>query len=438
MGYHSIAYYNNKMKKGNTDKTGYAWWYDASKENPDNPSHFPGFIPFPVVRTFFGWDAEESTRLVAIFEIPLLDEDGLPVIGEDGNPVINTYEEPVTDYNALGRSDWIVGGIPESEEADASKILSVVGKDYGVHQAKEIFIENLLKLAGDNVDNIGVESLGELKNGKRLFGSVSLAEHLLNKESGLEFRPILTIVTSFDQTLATKYVRTFGVPICDNTLNWELTKAGEKDGQFVIRHTRNSAARLGDAKAVLGLLTESADEFNTFVDGLVQAPVTEKQFIAWLDVMVPVPEVKETIVTAKSIQGEDVQMKKVSTNAQTIALKKRDKLVEMWDTDPRVSQWKGNRLGILQLWNTYNQHEASFKGTKAAGGDKNAARAENNLNKSIEGKFTDEDMRALKAITEITADDELVSVGVSGVELKDSTPPEKVPAKRAPRKATGN
>ena len=209
----------------------------------------------------------------------------------------------------------------------------------------------------------------------------------MNKESGLEFRPIRTICTSFDRTLATKYIRTFGVPVCDNTLNYELTRAGDKDGQFVLRHSKNSATRLGDARKVLGLLTEGAAEFDAWATGLAQAPVPEDKFLKWLDVMVPIPEIKRTMVTVKSIQGEDVQVEKVSSNAQTIALKKRDKLVEMWDKDPRVSPWKNTRLGILQLWNTYNQHEVSFKGTKAAGGDKVAARAELNMNKMIEGDF---------------------------------------------------
>ena len=427
MSCHSTNYLNRKMKKGNAAKTGYAWWYDKNAEDPNNPSHYDGFIPLPVVREFFVWNAEESIQMVATFrmaEPPAMDEQGNPLVpatpafDENGDPVLDgagrqywDYTVPVQGHKALGRSNWIAGGIPEGEEAGASKILSVVDEDYGVHQAKEIFITNVADLVG-GADNIGVESIGELKWGRRLFASVSIPENLLNKESGLEFRPILTICTSFDRTLATKYVRTFGVPVCDNTLNYELTRAGEKDGHFVIRHTKNSASRLGDAKKVLGLLNESADEFDAWATGLAQAPVPEDKFLKWLDVMVPIPEIKRTMVTVKSIQGEDVQVEKVSSNAQTIALKKRDKLVEMWDKDPRVAPWKGTRLGILQLWNTYLQHEASFKGTKAAGGDKVAARAELNMNKMIECDFAKEDTNALRVISNIMADDEPVMVAV--------------------------
>lgn len=416
MSYHSGQYLNRKMKKGNTDKTGTAWWYDPRMEDPNNPSHYSGFIPVDVVREFFGWTAEESTVMNATFHIaepPASGVDATPIVDEQGDPVLNNNGQQMWEYvvrveghKALGRGNWVTGGIPDGEEDGATKILSVVTEDYGVHQAKQIFLDNVIDLVG-GADNLGIESIGELKWGKRLFSSISIPENLINDESGLEFRPILTICTSFDRTLATQYVRTYGIPVCDNTLDWELTKAGrDNNGNFKIRHSKNSATKLSDAKRVLGLLTEQADEFNKWVDDLVKAEVPEKHFIQWLDKMVPIPEVKTSVVTVKSIQGEDTQVEKVTTNGQTIALKKRDKLVEMWDRDARVAPWKNTRLGILQLWNTFLQHEASFKGVKAFNGDANAARAENNMNKMIEGKFTDEDMVALKAISNIQAQDD--------------------------------
>jgi len=441
MGYHSTNYYNVKMFKGNTDKTGYAWWYDQSRENPNMPSHYAGFIPLTVMKTVLGWDALESVKLVATFQIPQLNDEGMPVLDENGEPIINTYEVPVTDHKALGRSDWVQNGIPDGEEDGASQILSVVSNEYGVHSVKEVFFENVEQLVGGE-SNIGIESFGELKWGRRLFASFSIPENVENPESGLQFRPILTVVTSYDRTLATKYVRTFGVPICDNTLNWELTKAGEKDGSFTLKHSKNSAGRLADARKVLGLLDEQTEDMNAYATELVQTPVSEESFQKWLNVMVPIPEVKKSLVTVKSIQGEDVQVEKVSAHAQTIALKKRDKLIEMWDTDPRVTgpvdnnrPWKGTKLGILQLWNTFNQHEASFKGAKAMGGDKNAARAQMNMDKTISGAFAAEDTKALRVLDSILSEaDQPVA------ELVPAGAPTSNPAKRTPRsrKTTGN
>jgi len=439
MGYHSTGYYNTKMYKGNTDQTGHAWWYDESRENPDRPSHYPSFIPMPVMREVLGWNAEESTKLVAYFDIPVLDEvTSLPVRDADGVIVTRTYEVPVTDHKALGRSDWITGGIPDNEEEGANKILSVVSNEYGVHQIKEVFFDNVEELleGGDGDEQIGIESFGELKWGRRLFASFSVPESKKNPESGLEFRPTLTVVTSYDRTLATKYVRTYGVPICDNTLNWELAKAGDKDGSFTLKHSKNSAGRLADAKKVLGLLSEQADVMNSFLKGLMEIDVPEDIFHKWLNVMVPMPEVKKSIVTVQSIQGEAVQMEKISAHAQTIATKKREKLMDMWETDERVigkdSRMRNSGAAILQLWNTFNQREASFKGAKAMGGDKDAARAQMNMDKTIAGVWATEDSKALKVLNAIVEENkkELIAVPAGA---PTSDPEKKVPARRAPR-----
>ncbi|AEL97970.1 hypothetical protein CL65_gp062 [Mycobacterium phage Patience] len=414
MGYHTRGYYNTKCFKGNTDKTGFAWWYDQSLEDPNNPSHFPGPIPVELMRRIFGWTAHESVELVAKFMI-------------DGKE----YEVPVPadQYKALGRGDWIVDGIPETEEVGASKILSVVSGDYGMQQLKEIFITNVADLL-NGADNIVLESFGELKWGRRAFASVSIPENLLNNDSGLEFRPIMTIVTSFDRSMATKYVRTYGIPVCDNTVNYELARAGEKDGHFVLRHSKNSAARLPEAKKLLGLLSEQAEEMDAWLTELTRTEVSEQQFQKWLDVMVPVPEIKKTVVTVKSIQGEDTQIEKVSTNAQTIALRKRDKLIEMWDRDPRVKDVPPSRAKIFQLWNTFMQYETGVKATKDLMGGKDAseldrknakirARIEKNMEATINSEnsssFLKEDIRALDAIAKIQADElETVSIPLGG------------------------
>lgn len=430
MSYHSQAYLNRYQKKGNTKKTGYAWWFDQKLEDPLHPSHYEDFIPLDVVRAeLFGWRAEESAEMMARFRIATppgveLGEDGSPVIvnGEqvplvkaemvllDGNPVVDEagnpyfdYWVPVESHKAIGRGDWIINGVPEGEERGASRILSVNDIGYGTHQLEDVFINNVAPLVGGE-SNIGLESAGILKWGRRAYASLSIPENLINKESGMEFRPILTVVTSFDRTLATKYVRTFGVPVCDNTLNYELMRAGEKDGQFRLIHSKNSAVRLKDARQALGLLTEQAEDMNIFLGEMAKAEVPEDKFVAWLNVMVPIPEIKKTIVTVKSIQGEDVETAKISTNAQTIALKKRDKLIDMWDNDPRVSPWKNTRLGVLQLWNTFQQHESTFKGAKKFEGNQSAARLELNINREIDGQFHREDDKAMKALTHVMAD----------------------------------
>lgn len=413
MSYHTSAYLNaGNILVGNVRNTGNAWWYNQSLENADRPTHFQDFIPLTTVRDrLFGWSAWESNRLVAYFEQPERDDVGNVVLDSNGHPVMKTYEVPVRSFKAIGREDWIVNGVPADEEEGADAILHVQGKDYGVHQLQEVFINSTAQILG-GADNMamGVCSAGLLKWGRRAWITITIPQNLTNDDSGLQFRPNLTVSTSFDSSLATSWTRTFGIPVCDNTLDYQLVKAGDK-GKYVLKHTKNSVARIKDAAEALGLLNEQADEMDRALSELIKVEVPEKVFLQWLDKMVPVPDLRETVKEVKSIQGETVQVKKVNTNGQTMALNRRDKLVEMWDRDPRVAPWKNTKLGILQLWNTFNQHERTFKASKQFDGNRLAAKVEAQQLKTLGGEYFKEDDRAIKVVDDLLAD--LVSVGVT-------------------------
>lgn len=413
MSYHTSQYLNSgNIMVGNTANTGNAWWYNQALENPNRPTHFKDFIPLTTVRDrLFGWSAWESNRLVAYFERPVLDDNGNSFVDDNGHVVTKVYEVPVRSFKAIGREDWIVNGVPEDEEDGADAILHVQGKDYGVHQLQEVFITHTAQILG-GADNMamGVASAGLLKWGRRAWITISVPENLTNDDSGLQFRPNLTVSTSFDSSLATSWTRTFGIPVCDNTLDYQLIKAGEK-GKFVLKHTKNSAMRIKNAAEALGLLNQQADEMDHALSELINVEVPEQLFLKWLDVMVPVPEIKETVKEVKSIQGEMVEVKKVSTNGHTMAMNRRDKLVEMWDRDPRVAPWKNTKLGILQLWNTFNQHERTFKASQKFDGNRLAAKVESQQLKTLGGEYLREDAKAITAIDTLL--DELVSVGVT-------------------------
>lgn len=409
MSYHTMQYLNSgNIMIGNVEKTGHSWWYNQALERADRPTHYAGFLPLPVVKDrLFGWTAWESNRLIAYFDQPERDDAGNIVLDSQGNPVMKTYEVPVKSFKALGREDWVVNGVPADEEDGADAILHVQGKDYGVHQLQETFLNTTAQIV-QGADNMGIVSAGLLKWGRRAWITISVPENLTNDASGMQFRPNLTVSTSFDSSLATSWTRTIGVPVCDNTLDYQLAKAGES-GKFTLRHTKNSAVRIKDAIEALGLLHQQADEMDRALAELVNTEVPEAVFLKWLDKMVPVPEIKEKKVMV-SIQGEEREITKVSTNGQTMALNRREKLVEMWDFDPRVAPWKNTKLGVLQLWNTYNQHERTFKASKQFDGNRLAAKVESQQLKTLNGEYLKEDMIALNAVDALLAD--LISVPV--------------------------
>lgn len=412
MSYHTSQYLNaGNILVGNVANTGNAWWYNPALENADRPTHFQDFIPLTTVKDrLFGWSAWESNRLVAYFDRPELDDQGNTILDSNGHPVMKTYEVPVRSFKALGREDWIVNGVPSDEEAGADAILHVQAKDYGVHQLQEVFITSTAEILG-GADNMamGVSSAGLLKWGRRAWITITVPKNLTNDASGMEFRPNLTVSTSFDSSLATSWVRTFGIPVCDNTLDYQIARAGDS-GKYTLKHTKNSVARIKDAAEALGLLNQQADEMDKALAELVKVDVSEELFVKWLDKMVPVPELKETVKTITSIQGEQVEVKKINTNGQTMAMNRRDRLVEMWDGDPRVAPWKNTKLGILQLWNTFNQHERTFKASKQHDGNRLAAKVESNQIKTLSGEFFKEDAKAITAIDEILANQVAIPV----------------------------
>lgn len=415
MSYHTSQYLNSgNILVGNTANGGNAWWYNPALENANRPTHFEDFIPLTTVRDrLFGWSALESNRLVAYFERPVLDDNGNSVVDAKGNVVMKTYEVPVRSFKAIGREDWVVNGVPDDEEDGADAILYVQGKDYGVHQLQEVFITTTAQILQGADNMVGVSSAGLLKWGRRAWITITIPKDLTNDESGLQFRPNLTVSTSFDSSLPTSWTRTFGVPVCDNTLDYQIAKAGN-DGKFVLKHTKNSAVRIADAAQALGLLNQQADEMNKALSELVKVEVPEKLFLKWLDKMVPVPEIKQSVKEITSIQGEKIQIAKVNTNSQTHALNRRDKLVEMWDRDPRVAPWKNTKLGILQLWNTFNQHERTFKASKQFDGNRLAAKVEANQIKTLGGDFFKEDATALSALDSLLSEEFAVAGAAIG------------------------
>lgn len=407
MSYHSTEYLNSgNILVGNVSKTGrHAWWYDERLEDKNNPTHFDKFIPISVVeQRLFGWETLESLRLEATFSVVARDYDG-QIISIDDEPYMLIKKIDCTSYKALGREDWVLTGVPEGEESGADAILAIQGETYGVHQLKKAFLQTGAELFG-GADEVGIVSAGLLKWGRRAWMTAAIPERLHNKESGMDFIPQLTFSTSFDSSLPTSIVRTIGTPVCDNTLDYELMKAGES-GKFILRHTKNSVARISDAKQVLGLLTEQADHMDKALAELSKVDVSEGLFVKWLDAVVPVPEIK---ITEKmvSIQGQEIMTQKVSTNALTIALNKRDRLSQMWDNDPRVTPWKNTKLGVLQLWNTFQTHESTVRGSAALGGNKMQARVEANMMRTIQTNnkysFAKQDAFAMTALDEVLSE----------------------------------
>lgn len=337
-----------------------AWWYNPRLEDVLNPTHFPGYLPISLIKEkLFGWTALESAKIVAHVEI-----DGKMVEINCGN------------YKAIIRGDRVWEDVPHDDDGNPvgnignpESVLSIMSNEYGTHQPQELFINMTSELLQGS-DNIGATGAGLLKWGRVCYMEVSIPQTMHNDRAGFDYRPNLLIYTSFDGSLKTTLARTITATVCDNTLQIAASEAKRAGTALTIGHTRLSSDRMPEARQVLGIIEQESDDFNTLLDEWAATPVSTKQFEAWLDEVLPVPEVKV-------IDG------KAKTNSQTIVLNKREAIGDLYYTDERAATWVGTKLGVRQAWNTAHHHKFRSGNAKQFDGNKTLARVESNMMRSL-------------------------------------------------------
>ena len=163
---------------------------------------------------------------------------------------------------------------------------------------------------------------------------------------GVAFRPNLLATTSADT-------------VCDNTRELALSERGQ---EVKVKHSRHSHAQLAPARQALALVHTLGDEFAAEVAKLCATTVTHGQWQRFLDAKVP---------------RVDAMRQPLTGRALTLADTKRGTLAELYRSDPRVAPWAGTAHGVLQAVSTYDQHQATVRGS----------RAERNSLKTITGDF---------------------------------------------------
>lgn len=227
---------------------------------------------------------------------------------------------PMSGYKAIVRND-------------TKHTMGVFKQSYAPAQPVQ-----LVDLAMDFLGNdVGFTSAGVLREGAVLWLEASVNHEFHNETAGFGYVPNLLISTSFNGTLANEVVRTARWSVCDNT--HEIAR-NDAVARIKGKHTVNGIGKLQAQYSALGLIEHEAELIDAEITAMVQQEVNVKQFAKFLDMWNPIPEWKE---------GEP-------TNKLTIATKKRENIMQMWVSDPRVSPWKGTKLGVHQLINTYNQH----------------------------------------------------------------------------------
>lgn len=336
---------NNNVLVGFTSKRGNAWHYKASEQGSEG-NHYLEAIPVSdVMRRLFDWQAIEVPLFVQL-PASMLDATG---VDADGNPI----------------QQLIVPGRKAIAASDTGEVLGVFKDGYQPHQYSEWLLQNVATILDDE---LSISSAGLLKNRAVAWVEVSVPETITTPE-GVSFRPNLLACTSFDGSLATTYKRTVTLTVCDNTMAAALSEKGQT---LKVKHSRNSALRLTDAREALAIVYDTADSFSEQIRTLTSQTVSQMQWQRVLDQLVPVPD------------------KTDSKRGHTVALEKRFQLEDMYTGDSRVSPWNGTAFGVLQAFNTWNHHEMPTRG--------GTMRAERNQLNAINGIGEAADSEVMSAL----------------------------------------
>lgn len=300
---------------------GNAWTFAG--DNADSvANHFDGAVPMDRVEGLFAFDAVSRPLFVDLDIMGLQKVDG---------------------RQAIVRSD-------------NGHVMGVFSDSYEIHQYREWLLSRVSNILDDSLQ---IGSAGLLRQGAQAFVSVEVPDNFTTPE-GETFRPHLLAVTSHDGSLATTYKRVVTRVVCDNTMRAGLSENGQ---QIKIKHSKNSRARIAEARDALMLIHTIAEDYAAEVKALCEVKVSDREWSLFLDAHAPL----------KNERGEDK-----TGRALTIATNERESLTQLWNSDNRVSPWKGTGWGVLQAVNTFTHHGATVKGM---------SRAERNLSRKVKGEF---------------------------------------------------
>lgn len=335
MSRETLEWLNENVLVGYTGKRGNAWHYLASAQGAE-PNHYDGPVPVAdVQRRLFGWSALEASV---------------------------HFDNEVTLDQAL---------VPDRKvyyRSDTGTVLGLHSTGHAGHDYGKWLVENASALL--DTSDLAIGQAGLLRGGAVAWVSIEM-EDTIDTPQGVEFRPQMLLTTSFDGSLATTYMMVNTIVVCDNTLSAGLREGGAK---FKTKHTRNSSLRIADAREALQFMHNTADAFSAELAGLCETHVSERQWWAFLDAHVPVPQEKG--------------------RARTIAENKRGELGQLWNHDVRVTPWRNTAFGVLQADNTWRTHLGTVK---------NVQRAERNRLRVLEGESQAADRQALATLTGVLA-----------------------------------
>jgi phage/plasmid-like protein (TIGR03299 family) len=231
---------------------------------------------------------------------------------------------------------------------------------------------------------LGIGSAGLLRGGAVAWISMELPEAVQTPE-GFTYRPTATLIDSYNgQFKFGVYYYKISV-VCDNGLLETQNRAN-------LSYTRKHTSRLdiAEARSALKVFWKNDEEFQKQIKALAQWEVTNKQFKAVMDEVVPMP--------APIVDDGKVKNQRSITNAET----KRAELEYLWVDDIRAATWNGTALGVWQAFNTWDTHFSQIRGSTDSEGNKiEANRTQRNMLRVARGYQMENDTLVLDTLATV-------------------------------------
>lgn len=247
--------------------------------------------------------------------------------------------------------------------------LGIVGKDYHIIQEKEGFA--FLDQVVDTGEAL-ISSAGLLNDGRRSFCCMRLPEGVLvGGEDAVNMYAFVTM--GHDGSLSLKGAVTPIRVVCQNTVTAGLATA---ISSFTIRHTKNAADRMRQARELLQITYAYTDEWAAEMDKLIAAKVTKDEF----------DKIVERLYAPKAPNP--------STRATSDFARKRDLLMGFWEAGTQ-DNIRGTAWGA---WNSVVEYLDWAKPVRGvAVGEADARRFE----RSLQGEVQEEKDAALAAVKQL-------------------------------------
>lgn len=216
------------------------------------------------------------------------DEDSMAYVGDTpwhGLGQRIDRESTIEEWEARAHLDWMVlsspvtydieGGFRDSRitnnmpsrkvlyRSDNLDPLSIVSDGYQVVQPIEVleFYRDLIELHG-----FRIHTAGSLDNGKRVWALAEIGEPVYVEEDD-EIRPYVLLMTSYDKSLATTLMFTSVRVVCNNTLEFAISRGmnddgSAKEGETVIKVPHSEKFDAAKVKLEAGLIEAGWLEFS--------------------------------------------------------------------------------------------------------------------------------------------------------------------------------